>query len=783
MSSPDPSFASSAPSHMSPRRASKSQFTYKHLSQLKSYSVTTPLRVIAHVDLDAFYAQCETVRLGLDPTKPLAVQQWQGLIAINYPARAYGLSRHVTSTEALKVCPHLIMQHVATWKEGDEKWAYHEDAFKHIATHKVSLDPYRKESRRILQCIKDCLPRDTQRVEKASVDEVFLDLGAQVHGILLERYPELQGPPPYDDDDASSEYLPRPPTTVLDWAADAVVGTGEEDGEDRDPDWDDVCVLIASEIVRDVRRYIYDHLGYTCSAGVSRNKMLAKLGSGHKKPNSQTIIRHRAIRHFLSEFKFTKIRNLGGKLGDEVVAIFGTDTVKELLAQPIEQLKKRLGDDTGSWLYSTIRGEDNSEVNPRTQIKSMLSAKSFRPAINSFEQGVRWLRIFVADIFSRCVEEGVLENKRRPRTINLHHRQGAQTTRSRQSPIPQGKPLSEAMLFHLAKNLLAQIVVDGRAWPCINLSLSVAGFEDGIMNNKGIGGFLVRGEEAKAMLSNSSSSSRFGASSTEGPPTKKRKREKGNIKSFFGTGGAKKKDFDAARAVLKASRDSSTREEKEDEEEEEEQADEDDDEGGDMQLELDMQDSDESDAFEPLPRDDATHKPRPSTPTPNHHHHHTSATYDDDDDLYYRSTTTPPSAQPPTTSLLLPHNPPNTDPSPPLEDTLFFCSRCNAHLSVGEKAEHDDFHFAMDLSEEMRREERSGGNGNGNGSGSGSGSGSGMGASSRPPVPPSATKTSLMMQKPGRGGGRLSGGRGASASARASGPTKGQAKLAFTRQR
>jgi DNA polymerase eta len=623
------------------------------------------------------------------------------------------------------------MQHVATWKEGDETWKYHEDAFKHIATMKVSLDPYRKESRRILKCIKDFLPKE-QRVEKASVDEVFLDLGAQVHTILLERYPELAGPPPYDD---PSEYLPRPPTSVLDWAADAVVGTGKEDGEDMDPDWDDVCVLIASEIVRDVRKYIYDQLGYTCSAGVSRNKMLAKLGSAHKKPNSQTIIRHRAIGHFLSEFKFTKIRNLGGKLGDEVVAMFGTDQVKELLEQPLEQLK-RLGDDTGSWLYQTIRGEDNSEINPRTQIKSMLSAKSFRPAINSFEQGVRWLRIFVADIFSRCVEEGVLENKRRPRTINLHHRQGSQM-RSKQSPIPQGKPLSEAMLFDLAKNLLAQVVVDGRAWPCINLSLSVGGFEDGLVNNKGIGGFLVRGEEAKAMMS----SGRTGLGSSE-PPTKKRKRSKGNIASFFGTGG-QRKDFDAARAILKASRDSSRAEEDEDHDV--------------------MEDDDESDAFEALPEDDtdlSMKGERPSTPPPNQ-----------------EASNTPPSAQPPIVSDSPPsHQYPQRDTvdtdvhllhKPPIQhqktlDT-WFCSRCNINLPSGEKPEHEDFHFAMDLSKEMRQEDRSGP----------SGTSSGAGAAN------SAKKTPAS-QKPGRGRGRQPGGavRGAASGASAKG---GQAKLAFGR--
>jgi DNA polymerase eta len=109
---------------------------------MASYITSCPLRVIAHIDLDCFYAQAEMVRLGVPEDQPLAVQQWcvfadspsilallceltrqrQGLIAVNYPARAYGIGRMCTVTEAKKMCPNLIAQHVATWREGDDKW-------------------------------------------------------------------------------------------------------------------------------------------------------------------------------------------------------------------------------------------------------------------------------------------------------------------------------------------------------------------------------------------------------------------------------------------------------------------------------------------------------------------------------------------------------------------------------------------------------------------------------------------------------------------------------------
>ncbi|KAI2617122.1 sister chromatid cohesion protein Eso1 [Hypoxylon sp. NC1633] len=520
-----PCFRMSSPVHGTGRQ--KSQFTYRQLALLASYSPSSPLRVIAHIDLDAFYAQCEMVRLGIPEDQPLAVQQWQGLIAVNYPARTFGIGRHCTITDAMKLCPKLIAQHVATWKEGDEKWSYHDDAASHIGTHKVSLDPYRLQSRKILALIKESLPSDLQRVEKASVDEVFLDLSAQIYSILLQRFPDLTNPPPYDD---PTEKLPLPPITALDWQADALVDLEDAEAEADDPDWDDVAILIGSEIVRDVRAQIRRTLGYTSSAGIAGNKMISKLGSGYKKPNQQTVIRNRAVQNFLSDMKFTKIRNLGGKLGDQVASTFHTEAIRDLLHVPVEQMKLKLGDDTGVWLYNTIRGIDSSEVNSRTQIKSMLSAKSFRPSINNQEQAVKWLRIFAADIFSRLVEGGVLENRRRPKTINLHHRQGGQT-RSRQSSIPQGRALDEATLFELAKSLLSQINQEGRVWPCSNLSLSVAGFEDGITGNRGIGSFLLKGDDARESKGASRDSS-VGVYVHE-RPEKKRRVDNPGIQRFF----------------------------------------------------------------------------------------------------------------------------------------------------------------------------------------------------------------------------------------------------------
>ena len=449
----------------------------------------------------------------------------------------------ISAKEARKLCPGIVLQHVATFREGEGgAWAYRNDSFKHIGSEKVSLDPYRAESRRILDAMKLELGRWFDGVssgdgvkgggqispavlEKASVDEGFIDLSPLVYGVLLQRYPELREVPNGEDDKIAM--LPRPPTTALEWnSEDCLVDLDENETEIDNPDWDDIIMLTGSEIVRAVRTAVWENLHYTCSAGIARNKMMAKLGSSSNKPNKQTIVRNRAVQNFLGGFKFTKIRMLGGKLGDQVASFFGTEQVSDLLNVPLEQFRAKLDDDTAAWLYGIIRGEDRSEVNPRTQMKSMLSAKSFRPSINSAEQAEKWLRIFAADISNRLAEDGVPENRRRPKTIALHHRQGAQV-RSKQIPIPASKSIDESILFDLGNVLLRQVMADGNVWPCSNLSLSVGGFEDGVTKNRAIDGFLVRGANAQAKNNHSVSDD------LEPQTEKRRKLDDNGIKRFF----------------------------------------------------------------------------------------------------------------------------------------------------------------------------------------------------------------------------------------------------------
>ncbi|CAK9270660.1 unnamed protein product [Sphagnum jensenii] len=113
--------------------------------------------VVLHVDLDCFYAAVEHVRLSIPKEQPLAVQQWDGLIAVNYAARAAGIARHERAGEALR-------------KVGILEFVCH-----HAAT----------------PCVFSIFRRFSDICERASIDEAYLDVSDQdrllAGAIIAER--------------------------------------------------------------------------------------------------------------------------------------------------------------------------------------------------------------------------------------------------------------------------------------------------------------------------------------------------------------------------------------------------------------------------------------------------------------------------------------------------------------------------------------------------------------------------------------------------------------------
>lgn len=199
----------------------------------------------------------------------------------------------ISGVEALKICPEIKLVHVATWAAGSTSWSYSDSP--DMANSKSCLDPYRGESKKILAVLREVC----KMTEKASIDESFLDLSGDIYERLIKEYPQLRE----EDREWEEEYLPMPPRTKLEWHGSHLVEKDklpDEEEEEEDVDWDDVVMSMAAQIVADARKKVFDRLGYTCSAGIASNKMMAKLGAGYKKPNQQVSLLEQNLSHELT---------------------------------------------------------------------------------------------------------------------------------------------------------------------------------------------------------------------------------------------------------------------------------------------------------------------------------------------------------------------------------------------------------------------------------------------------------------------------------------------------
>ncbi|KIZ05769.1 DNA polymerase eta subunit [Monoraphidium neglectum] len=242
-------------------------------------------RVILHIDLDCFYAQVEQLRLDIPRDTPCAVQQWNGLIAVNYAARAAGITRHMRVPDAVKACPGLRLVHVQTiGGEGASDGAESAAAAAQRGSTKASIDEAYADISRV-----------------AAAELAKLQAGGQEGAAAAMRQA------------AECSCLEGGPLEP-DAACDALLAAG---------------ALVAAR----VRAQVLERLGFTCSAGVAGNKLLAKIGSARNKPNKQTV-----------GMPLSKIKGLGGKLGQRLTDGLGATAAGEVAAAPWQQLVGLLED-------------------------------------------------------------------------------------------------------------------------------------------------------------------------------------------------------------------------------------------------------------------------------------------------------------------------------------------------------------------------------------------------------------------------------------------------------
>lgn len=350
--------------------------------------------MIAHVDMDCFYVQVEQRRQpklrGL-PTAVVQYNDWKGggLIAVSYEARKFGIKRSMRGDEAEMVCPSIQLVQVP------------------VARGKADLNVYRSAGSEVVSILSI-----KGRCERASIDEVYLDLTEAAESMLSEA-------PPESLEDIDKEVLKS-----------HVLGLNDDEDQEKnvrgwlcrsDALHQDKLLACGAIIVAQLRGKVLKETEFTCSAGIAHNKMLAKLASGMNKPAQQTIVPSSAVKDLLATLPVKKMKQLGGKLGSSLQNDLEVNTVGDLLKFSEGKLQERYGFNTGTWLWKIARGICGDEVKGRVLPKSHGCGKTFPGprALKNTASVEHWLNQLSEELSER-IQLDLDQNKRVAHTLTLH---------------------------------------------------------------------------------------------------------------------------------------------------------------------------------------------------------------------------------------------------------------------------------------------------------------------------------------------------------------------------
>jgi len=234
-------------------------------------------RIILHIDMDAFFISVEQRDNPSLRGKPAAVcgsLSRSVVTSATYEARPYGIRAGMSTQEAKRRCPQLILV------EGNHS-------------------KYTETAARIFSILKEYTPL----VEVASIDEAYLDI---TESLLLFQSP--------------------------------------------------------LHIAQSIKDQIREKEELTCSIGVAPNKLLAKLGSGLKKPDGLVVIQKEDVEGILKNLPVSKLYGIGPKLTEALNSI-GIFTCRQLGKFPVSVLSKKFGV-IGERLHEMGLGLDDSPVVP-----------------------------------------------------------------------------------------------------------------------------------------------------------------------------------------------------------------------------------------------------------------------------------------------------------------------------------------------------------------------------------------------------------------------------------
>ena len=209
-------------------------------------------------------------------------------------------------------------------------------------------------------------------------------------------------------------------------------------------------IASATRVAQEIRRMIRAETGLTASAGVSYNKLIAKLASDQNKPDGICVVRPAEGAAFIAAMPVRRIHGVGPVTARRMQAL-GIETGADLRARDLPFLQAHFGS-AADFYYRAARGEDDRPVRERQSRKSVSVEDTFfddltdRDALMTELDRISaslWTRIEKAQAWGRTV---VLKVKFADFRIITRSRSFASPVRSAEQLAQAGRELLLAQL-------------------------------------------------------------------------------------------------------------------------------------------------------------------------------------------------------------------------------------------------------------------------------------------------------------------------------------------------
>ncbi|MFB6356559.1 MAG: DNA polymerase IV [bacterium] len=179
-----------------------------------------------------------------------------------------------------------------------------------------------------------------------------------------------------------------------------------------------------------LRKRVRKATSLTCSVGVGPNKLIAKMASEYCKPNGLKYVPDEYKSEFLEPLPIGELRGVGEKTERRMNKI-GIETIGDLQSIDLPELQKEF-DQRAIVYQKRAQGEDDSEVNPEEESKSISKETTFSEDLTDTGEMLSNLESLAEQVRDRLREKGY-----EGRTVKIKVRDSEFNTVTRRSSFDQ----------------------------------------------------------------------------------------------------------------------------------------------------------------------------------------------------------------------------------------------------------------------------------------------------------------------------------------------------------